>query len=350
MIFGTPEYMAPEQAAGRKADSRVDVYACGIIMFEMLTGAVPFTGDSFMAVLAAHLNDPAPSMMEFRPDLTISQELHDVVRRMLEKKPENRFQSMGEVAKALVATPEGSHVQRDAPMSVVQAISSIPPPAPGHATASQFNPHAEKRATPGITTAKTSHTLEAATTNGAAPKKGSMGIALGAAAFLLVGGGAAAFFVVPKLLAGDKPVATETQHAVSTPTDVPVTPTANVVPTVAATTAPDPTGAAVATSVVAIADSPKVKVKVESTPSGAKVTKDGFQVCDATPCEIEVERGEAIELLAHLGNKKGSSKIEAQKDQTVQIVLRAPRSNPGGEKMCEVTGPGGLKIVRKCPN
>jgi eukaryotic-like serine/threonine-protein kinase len=352
MIFGTPEYMAPEQAAGRKADSRVDVYACGIIMFEMLTGAVPFTGDSFMAVLAAHLNDPAPSMMEFRPDLTISEELHDVVRRMLEKKPENRYQSMGEVAKALVATPEGSHVQRDAPMSIVQAISSIPPPAPGHATASQFNPHAEKRETPspGVTRAKTSHTLEAATTNGAAPKKGGMGIAIGAAAFLLVGGGAAAFFFVPELVADGNPVATETQQAVNAPTNVPVPPTADVFPTVAATAAPDPTVASVSTSVVAIADSPKVTVKVESTPSGAKVMKDGFQVCDATPCEIEVERGEAIELLAQLGNKKGTSKIEAQKDQAVQIVLRAPRPNPGGDRMCEVTGPGGLKIVRKCPN
>src|SRR5690606_17232828 len=51
MIFGTPEYMAPEQAAGKKADQRVDVYAVGIILFEMLTGAVPFTSDSFMAVL-----------------------------------------------------------------------------------------------------------------------------------------------------------------------------------------------------------------------------------------------------------------------------------------------------------
>ena len=51
MIFGTPEYMSPEQAAGKHVDLRVDVYATGIILYEMLSGAVPFTGETFFGVL-----------------------------------------------------------------------------------------------------------------------------------------------------------------------------------------------------------------------------------------------------------------------------------------------------------
>ena len=59
MIFGTPEYMAPEQAGGKHADLRADIYAVGIMMYEMFTGAVPFTGETFLGVLTKHLSEVA---------------------------------------------------------------------------------------------------------------------------------------------------------------------------------------------------------------------------------------------------------------------------------------------------
>jgi serine/threonine protein kinase len=126
MIFGTPEYMAPEQAAGKKADERVDVYALGIILFEMFTGAVPFSGDSFMAVLAAHLNDPVPSMLHYRPDLDLSEEMHEVVAKALAKNPNERFASMLEFAKAIASTPEGQALQAAGELNPV----TLPPPPP----------------------------------------------------------------------------------------------------------------------------------------------------------------------------------------------------------------------------
>ena len=93
MIFGTPEYMSPEQAAGKQADLRVDIYATGIILFEMLTGAVPFTGDTFFAVLNSHMTAPLPPMRALNPDVVVSPELEAIISKALAKNPDERFQS-----------------------------------------------------------------------------------------------------------------------------------------------------------------------------------------------------------------------------------------------------------------
>jgi serine/threonine protein kinase len=108
MIFGTPEYMSPEQAAGKNIDQRVDVYALGIILFEMLTGKTPFQGETFMAILSAHLMHPVPALVDVAPPgFYCSPDLEAVVRRALAKDPEQRFRSMPELAEALMMTPEG---------------------------------------------------------------------------------------------------------------------------------------------------------------------------------------------------------------------------------------------------
>jgi hypothetical protein len=167
---------------------------------------------------------------------------------------------------------------------------------------------------------------------------------LGALGFLLVGGAVAAYFIVPKM-SSDKEDP-DTTLAARDLTDG----TASPQPSETAEAAPVPTPVAVV-SVTPMEESPKVKVAIETTPPGAKVSKDGFQVCDSTPCEIEVNRGEALELEAKLGSKKGSSKVLAQQDQTVTIALKGKSGGTpsgGGEKLCEVPGPGGLKVFRKC--
>ena len=108
MIFGTPEYMSPEQAAGKNIDQRVDVYALGIILFEMLTGKTPFQGETFMAILSAHLMHPVPALVDAAPPgFYCSPDLEAVVRRALAKDPDQRFRSMPELAEALLMTPEG---------------------------------------------------------------------------------------------------------------------------------------------------------------------------------------------------------------------------------------------------
>src|SRR3569833_1070714 len=62
MLFGTPEYMSPEQARGEHVDHRVDVYAMGCILFQLVTNRVPFEADNFMGVLSMHLTEPPPSI------------------------------------------------------------------------------------------------------------------------------------------------------------------------------------------------------------------------------------------------------------------------------------------------
>lgn len=372
MIFGTPEYMAPEQAAGKAADLRVDVYATGIILFEMLTGAVPFTGDSFMAVLAAHLNDPAPSMMEYRPDLQISQELHNIVARMLAKKPEDRFQSMAEVSAALLSTPEaqGLSGSGEMPMSMLHPGSlTAPVLGSGHVTSAQFHqPSSAATAStvppvqPATSVKPASHTLEAATTSGQKPKKSNLvGIVAGVLGVGVLAGGGALAMMWPKLFpaegaeltnnppATSEPESTVTVQPEASSATTALAPSTAAPPAASAASSVEPTTAASGPAVAPVGATSKVRLTLETTPTGAKVSKGGFQVCDATPCEIEVDTGEAVELSADLNGRKGSAKVLAQQDQTVTIALKAPKPTPPKEqKLCEVPGPGGLKIFRPC--
>jgi serine/threonine-protein kinase len=96
-VAGTPQYMAPEQGLGKTVDHRSDIYSLGIVAFEMLTGAVPFTADSPVAVLLKHVNEPLPVVApETAPGAVIR-----AVRKALEKDPESRWSSAGEFVHAL---------------------------------------------------------------------------------------------------------------------------------------------------------------------------------------------------------------------------------------------------------
>jgi tetratricopeptide (TPR) repeat protein len=94
-VVGTPQYMSPEQAAGRSLDGRSDIYSLGVVFFRMLTGEVPYKADSAVAVGIRHLQDPIPRL----PSHLAS--LQSVVDRFLAKKPEMRFQTGAEIIGAL---------------------------------------------------------------------------------------------------------------------------------------------------------------------------------------------------------------------------------------------------------
>ncbi len=102
-IFGTPEYMAPEQAAGDTVDARADLYALGVMLFEMLAGRRPFESDDLVGLLGMHMAAPVPTFAEAAPGVAVSSAVEAIVRKLLEKKPEDRFASAHELEAALAA-------------------------------------------------------------------------------------------------------------------------------------------------------------------------------------------------------------------------------------------------------
>jgi eukaryotic-like serine/threonine-protein kinase len=101
MIFGTPEYMAPEQAEGKDTDHRADIYAVGCILYHLLTGQTPFVAESFMTMLTKHLMEDPVAPSQRRPDLPISPEMDALVLKALEKDRDQRWQSMAELLEAV---------------------------------------------------------------------------------------------------------------------------------------------------------------------------------------------------------------------------------------------------------
>ncbi len=105
-VFGTPQYMSPEQAAGVPVDHRSDIYALGIMLYEMLKGGVPFTGDNVMNILSHHMFHPPPPLRDgSRSDLP--PELESIVMKCLAKKASERYISMGELLADLDAFERG---------------------------------------------------------------------------------------------------------------------------------------------------------------------------------------------------------------------------------------------------
>ncbi|MBK7583102.1 MAG: serine/threonine protein kinase [Myxococcales bacterium] len=101
MVFGTPEYMAPEAARGDDVDFRSDIYAAGIILYELLTGSVPFAGKNPISVMTAHLTDAVVPPSERAPHAGITPALDAVVMHALAKKPDDRYPSASALATVL---------------------------------------------------------------------------------------------------------------------------------------------------------------------------------------------------------------------------------------------------------
>jgi len=133
MIFGTPEYMSPEQAQGQHVDHRVDIYAVGCIMYQILTGTVPFQAETFMGILSKHMMEAPEPPRKRNP--AIDPGVEAIILKAMEKDPAKRYQSMRDFVTALV--PQGSSpdlsgaVSLSTGVSAPRSVVSVSPSRPG---------------------------------------------------------------------------------------------------------------------------------------------------------------------------------------------------------------------------
>ncbi len=126
IVCGTPDYMAPEQGRGDPVDGRSDLYAVGVVLFQLLTGRLPFEAESPTQVVMMHLSIPVPDPRQVAPERAIPASLVDVTLRALEKEPERRYQDALEFADALRDALEATVVEAS---RISAAVSVSPAPS-----------------------------------------------------------------------------------------------------------------------------------------------------------------------------------------------------------------------------
>jgi tRNA A-37 threonylcarbamoyl transferase component Bud32 len=130
-IMGTPAYISPEQAQAQPVDQRSDIYSLGIILYEMVTGSVPFVAETPLAVLFKHISDPLPLPSSVKPDIPPA--IEQVILKALAKDPEDRFASAADFVEAWKSALEQKETVKQMPEAVM-----VPPSRP--ATGAQTQP------------------------------------------------------------------------------------------------------------------------------------------------------------------------------------------------------------------
>ena len=126
LVIGTPQYMSPEQCSQSGAiDSRSDIYSLGIILYEMLSAELPFTGDSPTVIMMKQVQDPPPSIRTIRPD--VPETVARIILKALAKQPADRFQTAGELSEALNQAATG--LAQPEPMAVPATVANLRVPS-----------------------------------------------------------------------------------------------------------------------------------------------------------------------------------------------------------------------------
>ncbi len=269
-VFGTPHYMSPEQCAGRDVDHRTDIYALGVMLYEMACGVVPFDADNLMGVLTKHVYENPIPPREFPPPVEVPPGLEAIILKSLAKQPEHRYQTMADFRADLVLLQQGA-----TPHAVLQAVEGIVPKTQmmsgevsGLIGAYPALPQSQAPIPMQVEPERTTPVLLVAAGAGLLL---ALGVTVFAAAFFLSG---------TDEPDGDAIVATEQPRAPSGPAGGSSPPVAPVVPDAPSTTVDTPPpSAGSATPAV-------VRVRLESEPAGCEVYGPDSALMGNTPLEV----------------------------------------------------------------
>tara|TARA_B100001750_G_scaffold224433_1_gene215493 strand:+ start:3778 stop:5373 length:1596 start_codon:yes stop_codon:yes gene_type:complete len=304
-LVGTPLYMSPEQAKGETdVDRRADIYALGVMLFEMLAGTPPFEGSNYFQLLWKHGNEAPPALTDRRPDLPPA--VAAVVMRALAKSPADRFQTMAEMEAALMAAaPEiGTHPSR---------LVSLPP-----------------RTLPATPTATPTSTPTPTPTPAVAAPSPRPAWVWGLAGALLAVAGVGAFAASGAFGSDPAPV-TEPVTESATPPRVPEESTeaeaqsTETQPT--EPTQPEPTP----TEELPSGEAPptRVQVAIESVPPGASVAGPDGEVLGTTPLRADLPTDDAVTLrFSRRGYLPHEEQVRPVEGGSVSVRLR-PRPRRG---------------------
>ena len=345
LFMGSPKYMAPEQIRGDDVDARTDIYGLGIILYEMITGKVPFDYPNSVNILMAHVSEAPPAMRQINPAVDVSPQLQDMVTRCMAKSPDERFRSMDEVLAALKSVGGGGSLpsvaseaaaeRRDAAVAAsgrrpVTAISGDIGSDPTFVSASGSDtstPVLQRGESPGNPIAVAPAPVAAELPKPNRGKRTALAFGIGAVAV------AGLFVAVHAAL---RP---ETSSAMSVAASQPVQPeTAQVAPHASVESRPAITAPPVQPSAPA-------RLSIATDPPGARVSEDGVDVCGGTPCEIAYDGGDLAKehklMLLRPGYRAETRTVKAS-DGRVSVKLlplaatahvaalapTAPRSEP----------------------
>ncbi len=317
-FMGSPKYMAPEQIQGEHVDARTDIYALGVILYEMLSGHVPFDRTNQVDILLAHVQSPVPPLAE-----DIDPNVVSVVMKCLAKNPADRFTTMNDVLAALKQTTPQNTGTRSLAISSSGA-GSIEGMTASASFTPQPGPILEGTSSPPVNVAADS-----------APKGNGrlwIGVALVAAV------AAAAIFVVSsRTNKTDTPTTTVAAKTADKPAE---TTTAVATNTATGIAAPPP-----ATMVAAAST---MDVRVETDPPGARVLDDAKVIlCDKTPCDVRLEQtSQTVAINLDGYNIEKLKLVAGDPVHNIKLQKRAafaaqPNNNnkpPPGEKPPQVPG------------
>jgi serine/threonine-protein kinase len=275
-MVGTPAYMAPEQGLGEAGDERSDLYSLGVIFFQLVTGRLPYEGDTPLSIILKHLNDPTPSARAYNPELPV--EADQIISRLMSKDPNDRYQTAGDLIADLERIERG------------QTLEARPLTSTDEVKSARAQVAAQDTMQVGLLTREAAASREAKPRQAAAAppappparRRSWVGIALlvmfgaviGVGVYTLALGGGNSPLLA--LLASATPTATETSTATLTltptllPTETPTaTPTATATPTVTNTASltPSQTSTASATFTMTLSPSPSPSMTASATPT-----------------------------------------------------------------------------------